>query len=298
MKQLKYTNEIKNNKVNASLTVETSLVLPIFLFFFMIFLYFMQIIIIQESLQKAITETGFSMARAAYIYSDFYDVNEAEEFDKSFLEEGIGLEFEAISNAVKNKVLIKRAVADRLNMARVNNSCIIGGFDGISFDNSKVLQDSNNIDIVAEYRVRIPIHTFGLFEMDMIQRVRLRGWNGHQLPALYTMAEEEDDNNKKIVYITETGTVYHLDRNCSHIKLSVRESDGIPTWLRNNDGKKYHPCESCLKNEHPKNGIYYITSYGERYHKNKDCSGIKRTVRQIPLSEVGVRKPCKRCGGG
>lgn len=296
---MKTIRDIKNamkNKIKASLTVEAALVLPLFLFFFMVFLYFIQIIIIQETLQKAITETGLDIARAAYIYSDFH-ADEVEDFDTSILEECIRTGFKNISQAVMGNGAVRYTVSDKLNKSMLANSCIVGGFDGIRFDDSKIFIDNDDIDIVAQYKVSIPIRIFGLFEMDMIQRVRLRGWNGYNLKPLYTIADEDENSNEKMVYITETGSVYHLDRNCSHVSLSVSAINSIPTYHRNKNGGKYYPCEYCLKGEHPHNATYYITSYGDRYHKDKDCPKIKRTIKQIPISEVGNRTRCKRCGG-
>ena len=98
-----------------------------------------------------------------------------------------------------------------------------------------------------------------------------------------------------IVYITEDSRVYHRNRNCSHIMLSIRETtSGEVTSLRNNSGGKYKPCESChssLSDER-----LYITTDGDRYHNSITCSGLKRTVRAVRLSEVGDRRPCSRCG--
>lgn len=293
MKQGVNINNIKGNKCKASLTVEASLVLPLFIFFFIAFLYFIQIMTLQDILQEAITEAGLSMARGAYIYSDFQDVKESESFDQSLLDEGVQTGLEELTHAIINHGLIKYAIASKLDIDRINNSCIVGGFDGIRFDGSKLLEENHDIDIVARYRVRIPIHIFGLHDMDMIQRIRLRGWNGHQLSALYTNDKEGDKDT--IVYITETGTVYHFNSNCSHISLSIRAINGKPTWQRNKNGGKYYPCESCCKNVNAVSGTYYITDYGDRYHIDRVCSRIKRTVKEIPLSEVGHRSPCKRC---
>jgi len=287
------------NKVSASLTVEASLVLPVILLFFVAFLYFIQIFILQEKLQQAITDTGLGMARAAYMFSDFFDADEIKNFDTSLLEEELKQDLPEFLHALSDGGMIKYAVKKRLKAQNLNPSCIAGGFDGICFDDSVILRDTDDIDVVARYKVRIPIRFFGLFERDVIQRARLRGWSGLKLPALYKAIEEdEEENTEKTVYVTESGTVYHLDRNCSHIKLSVTAINGIPTWQRNNNGGKYKPCESCLNFDHPEKGTYYITLYGDRYHIKADCPGIKRTIRQVPVSQVGHLDPCKRCGGG
>lgn len=288
-------NKIKSKRINASLTVEASMVLPLFLFFFICLLYFIQIITLQEVLQEAMTESGLSMAKAAYFYSDFQDAGDAQAADASILEEGIQIGLQELTGAVINNTALKYTVASRLNIDNIINSLIVGGIDGIRFDGSSVLQGNDDIDIIIRYRIRIPLRIFGLQEMDMIQRVRLRGWNGYQLPPLYAIIEE-DDNDEAIVYITESGRVYHLKSTCSHISISIETISGKPTWQRNKNGGKYYPCEACCKGNEPDEGTYYITPYGDRYHKNRGCSKIKRTVKQVPLSEVNDRSPCKRCG--
>ncbi|NLP17157.1 MAG: hypothetical protein GX379_08980 [Clostridiales bacterium] len=295
MKLRKKLSNIKRRNSNASLTVEASLILPLFLFLFMCFLYILQTIIFQESLQKAMTEAGLSMARAAYVYSDFQDADDIESIESSFLDEKIQTGLQEITGAIVNRVGIKYAVESKLSKVKRNHPFIVGGFDGISFDGSKVLQGNNDIDIIARYRIRIPIKLFDLLEMDTIQRVRLRGWNGHQLTALYSFVEEED-NDETMVYVTESGTVYHRSRSCSHISLSVEAIIGKPTWQRNKNGGKYYECKACCRGKESETGTFYITAYGDRYHSDKECSKIKRNVKKIPLSEVGDRLPCKRCG--
>ena len=294
MKQLSIGKHVKSKNLNASFTVEASLVLPLFLFFFIIFLYLIQIITLQEQLQRAITDTGLSMAKAAYFYSDFQGDEDVKSTDTSILEEGIRWGLVALTEAISNRVVLKYLVAGRLNEDFNNNSLIVGGLDGISFDGSDLLRNTDDIDIVIRYRLRIPLSIFDLNEMDMIQRVRLRGWNGHQLDPLYSFVEEEEDD-ETIVYITETGTVYHLKRTCSHINISIETIIGKPTWQRNNNGGKYYPCEACCRGDEAELETFYITPYGDRYHTRKDCSKIKRTVKEVPLSEVSGWPLCKRC---
>ena len=98
-----------------------------------------------------------------------------------------------------------------------------------------------------------------------------------------------------IVYITEDSRVYHRNRNCSHIMLTIRETtSGQVLSLRNNSGGRYRPCESCHSSLSDEK--LYITTDGDRYHNSITCSGLKRTVRSVRLSEVRDRRPCSRCG--
>ena len=40
----------------------------------------------------------------------------------------------------------------------------------------------------------------------------------------------------------------------------------------------------------------YITSQGNRYHTQLNCSGLKRTIYTVPLSQTGGRGRCSKCG--
>lgn len=101
--------------------------------------------------------------------------------------------------------------------------------------------------------------------------------------------------DEEYVYITDDSEVYHRDRNCSHIRLTIKEvTPGDLPDLRNHDGKRYRPCEICHKC--PATGKLYITPEGDRYHNSITCSGLKRTVRVVKLSNAGDRRPCSRCG--
>lgn len=284
----------KKQKVRASLTLETALVLPLFIYSFVALLYFIQIFILQEHIQETMTKTGLSMAKTAYVYADFMDMGEVESFDNSLFGEELDVTVGSLADSILSGTAVKLLMAEELDTDRINHSCIEGGFSGISFYYSKILAATDYIDLVARYRVKFAIPFFGLEDMRMIQRVRLRGWTGFQVPARYSMSEEDSDVT--FVYITDTGTVYHMSETCSHIKLSVREVSGIPNALRNENGGKYYACEACCGGESGNTAIYYITSYGDRYHSNRNCPKIKRMVRKVPLSEVSDRTPCKRCG--
>ena len=101
-----------------------------------------------------------------------------------------------------------------------------------------------------------------------------------------------------VVYLTETGTVYHCSLDCSYLKLTISKVLYRDLAnLRNSSGGKYKMCERCCHGITPQDGEeVYITIYGDRYHKSHTCSGLKRTIREIMLSQVGNRAPCSKCG--
>lgn len=277
----------------ASLTVEAALVLPIFLYFVLAFLYFIQIFTVQEQIQAAITKMGLKLSKAAYVIQDFPSVEEAMDFDLSIFGMDINLGLADWVQESSSQGILKSYSREYLDTEYMNHSCIKGGFYGISFEGSNLFAEEDMIDIHISYQVELPIRIFLVPSMRMEQRIRLRSWTGYQVEAAYQI--DSDKEKESTVFVTQTGSVYHKSESCSHIKLSVRSVQGIPTALRNEQGAKYYPCEVCSKGTTDQIGTYYITSDGTRYHKIRECSAIKRNVREIPLSEVGSRAPCKRC---
>ncbi len=118
----------------------------------------------------------------------------------------------------------------------------------------------------------------------------VRKWTGYDVSTSLSVKEEEE-----YVYITESGTVYHRSRDCSHLKVTIRIEDmkSLKTE-RNAYGQKYRPCEKCAGGRGT--GLVFVTDHGDRYHNSASCSGLKRTILTVPLSQVGGRGPCSVCG--
>ncbi len=283
----------EHNSCKASLTVEAALVMPLFLFAILSFLYFIQLFTLQEFIQSTITKMSLNMAKTAYVYEDFAGMEEALNFDETILGTEIEIGLGDFAKSLVDQAILKLYAKKYLDVDRINHSCIRYGFEGISFRDSEILKEEASIDIVVRYQVFIPIKLFSFEEMEMLQRVRVRAWTGYEVAATYSL---EEDGEATSVYITETGRVYHKSATCTHILLSVSAIEGLPTTQRNDNGGKYYPCEKCSNGKLNPYGTYYITSDGTRYHTKRDCSKIKRNVKEIPLSEVGNRPACKRCG--
>ncbi len=158
---------------------------------------------------------------------------------------------------------------------------------GISYDNSSV--EGNYVDLQVDYTMTFPIGLLGYFPFDIHQSARSRKWVG------YDPAEAAWDGI--YVYVTQYGTVYHTSLSCRHLDLSIRESNtSIVASQRNKDGGKYYPCSHCRTNN--KSGRVYITDYGNQYHKDINCSRLKRNIRKLLLSTVeNIMKACSDCGG-
>ena len=63
---------------------------------------------------------------------------------------------------------------------------------------------------------------------------------------------------------------------------------------RNENGEKYHKCELCADKINKFERVY-ITNYGNKYHTDLNCSGIKRTIEMVRLSDVEGKGACSKC---
>lgn len=118
----------------------------------------------------------------------------------------------------------------------------------------------------------------------------IKPWTGYDITQAKNRSEEDI-----IVYMTQYGSVYHKDRSCTHISLSIQ---GVPSAvvssMVNEEQKHYTACEYCGDSGFVT--MVYITNYGDRYHTSIRCRGLRRYVRSVPLSQVEGVPPCGKCG--
>lgn len=136
---------------------------------------------------------------------------------------------------------------------------------------------------------RIPYIGSRFFGIHWYQQLRTSTYEGVSMIPTNT-------SDEKIVYLAENATVYHTREDCVYLKPRIQEVSGagIDT-LRNQSGGRYKTCHLCSKRKEIKDfSMVFITPYGDRWHTSKTCSGLKRTIRSVPLSEVGL-PPCSKC---
>ncbi|MDR3884807.1 MAG: pilus assembly protein [Dorea sp.] len=170
---------------------------------------------------------------------------------------------------------------------RLGRSIVRGGSSGIDCSRSKMSARTGIGKLTAEYQVVIPVPLFGIAPVKCSEKMKIKAWSGYE-------REGWMDTGNDTVYVTETGFVYHKDYHCSHLDLSIRMTHlELVEGLRNENGGKYYPCEHCVKGN---GGNIYITNSGDRYHSSLSCSGLKRTIYAIPISEAAGKGACSRCG--
>lgn len=263
----------------ASMTLETSIALPLFIFFFVNIMTLFNIVKVQSDMEAALHQAGNQMSMNAFYlrYGEELLMGEANE------------KTEMVAGALE-VVDARRTVLEYLGEG-IDNSCITGGSGGISFLQSRILMGNDIIDIVTDYKVHPLIPVVGFKEFAVESRYYGHAWTGYDIELGFGAEETEEE----MVYVTEHGEVYHRSIGCEHLKTSVR-SVGMPDLqtIRNKDGKIYKACEYCGYGIGA--GNVFVTDYGDRYHSTTGCTGLKRKIYTIPISEVGGKRPCSACG--
>jgi len=244
--------------IKAVLTIEASLVLPFFLMAMMSLVSIISYIYIYLSVQSIVTEEAKYLSMTSF--------------------SGDTLSREQIAVKVLSEI-----------PEGILSSSFIDGVDSFDFSETDV-SNPEIVNISVKYDVNflydiIPLNKIS-FDAKAVSHTFIGYING---------LSGYDYTNDQYVYITTGTEVYHKSRECTHLKLTIRKTDYKDLkQLRNESGQKYKKCIYCKPKPSDKN--IYITSDGDKYHSSLTCSGLKRTVKRVKLSEVTGRRPCLRCG--
>lgn len=244
-------------RLKGSMTLEAAVILPLYAGFIVSILFFFRVLQIETEVAEALSYASrMTAVESSVVESEAAQLTSAE-------------------------LLFRKEVAQ---YSLIKEYVSING-QGITLLGSSAKGDY--IKLCATYKIRLPIGFFGVSGFTQTQKSVSRKWTGKHINS------EEDD---PYVYYTETGKVYHLTKSCPYLDLSIQK---VPlaevSGLRNKSKRKYSGCRKCAKNL---SGVIYvyITDYGVLYHKDISCSGLKRTIYTVRLSQVGERPPCSKCG--
>ncbi len=157
---------------------------------------------------------------------------------------------------------------------------------------SHTSEDDDVVELVKYQNITPIFKTMGFNGTGVVVNAGVRKWTGYNLLNNQNAREEEE-----YVYVTESGTVYHRKRDCRHLKITLKliEANNI-NFAKNRSGGSYKKCEICMKGQ--STGMYFVTESGNKYHGSASCSGLKRTIKTVKLSEVGGKGACSSCGSG
>ncbi len=244
--------------LEGSLAIETAMVLPLFLFFLLALLSLLQLLAFSVHLQNLLYTEAIACSEYAYDHGS--------------------MNLQQITGRILN------------GLPDPSRIPVEGASSGLDFGRSD-LSDPEFIYLEADYTAKLLFDPFRLFSRPFCQHVLFHTWIGYE----NGLSGRRHSGGEIMVYVTEHSEVYHRSSSCTHIRLKIEEISAAELAdARNAYGDRYKACRHC----HAKKGAgtLYITTDGDCYHNSLDCSGLTRNVRAIPLSEVGGRRPCSRCG--
>lgn len=253
------------NESRGSITVETCLTVPLFLFFLLAVGELMMLMFAEAHIHQSLVEAADYTAQYCYL--------EKQTEGKS------NPDTKKNTGTVINTVIFIKQFYSCLGEDFYVEKTIRNGKHGIMLS---IKQDSENTKVFtvkAKCFARISVPMLGNYDMEISDVVKKKAFVGY---------EKGEGNEEEYVYVTLNQEVYHLKRSCSHLSVSFRE--------KNESQKKgYTPCSFCSR-EKSVNGKIYVAKTTNVYHTRKDCSGLKRTVRRVKRKDVGGLGPCQRCG--
>lgn len=251
-----------NARVPAGMTVEASMALPLFLFFFLHLMGCVEMLRLHGKLTFAMWDAGKKLT----IYGAVAE------------EAGVDLPDVGVSY-----LYVENHLSDLLGKEYLDTSPLVYGRKGLNFLASEY--DENEVDIALTYEVQPKITLFPFSYLRMGNRFLGKTWTGYDV----TGGEE------RYVYVTLYGEVWHSTPECTHIFIDIRLASrkNIET-MQNSAGAYYRLCELC--EEEAWRDVVYYTPQGECYHKIKECSALIRYVRAIEWSSTIPYRPCSRCG--
>ena len=167
------------------------------------------------------------------------------------------------------------------------SSWVQGGKNGITVTVNSSRRNIESLNLLVSYQLRIPLPFADHFPLR--KKVKL----GQRLYSGYTVHGRDSARKNSVVYIARHGTVYHTRPDCSHICLTISDPGQVMGITLYSSMK---PCAKCI----PRGTIprqIYITISRDHYHASLSCSGLKRSIRAVPYSQVRGMRQCSRCAG-
>ena len=241
-----------------SITPEATLATSFFFFTVLCLVYLFEILAIQANVKSALYAVGKEVALEAY------------------------------TRPVIPVTKMERQLVEKVGAERLEKSIVVGGSNGFDCSASKKYWNTTIMDLSVHYQLEVPVLMFHIPLVSKEETIRVKGWTGHEVKLT-------DSLDNVMVYVTDYGLVYHADIYCNYLNLSVRTIEKAELeHLRNENGGIYKECLLCKRGENV-SGKYYITDYGDGYHRSLECSGLKRNIYTISLEDAHGLGGCSKC---
>ena len=254
-------------KIQGSMTVEASIVLPLFLFFFLQMCGFIEMLRLHSNLEYGLWKAG----KTLMLYGAAEEVAEV------------------VPELAVSYLYVNGVLQSTLGQEYLDSAPLTFGREGLNFLESDIITDENEVDLILTYQVSPKGQLLPFSYARLSNRFYGRAWTGYDVVS--------ESVEVQVAYVTKYGEVWHTTRECSHLKLTVqRISSTALSGMRNQWGQSYAKCSFCAEGVMP--GRLYITREGDCYHYEEECLGLTRHVETVSWEEREKYRPCSRCAGG
>lgn len=245
-------------KNRGAVSIEASLVLPLFLFTMLFFIYLSNVSTVKAVVYEGCIETAEYMAEYAYL---------TDKLDKLEL---------------MNHPMAALRFREYVDDTALLEKYVVGGSNGISFIGSKFPDDDGYIDLKVTYFIKLNLPILGRFHTRCEEHIKQKAYVGR------TNEDEGDSeaDDDRYVYVAKNGVVYHESRSCTYLMPDIKSGS-----KESAEKMGYKKCKYC---GNASGDSVYITTDGNRYHSRSSCSRLRRTVYRKKLSEVNL-PPCSKC---
>ena len=251
----------------ASLTLEASLELPLFLICMILVLHYSVVCRVSTEFSSKMAETAEQMALAAYtkVYDDSNHI---------------------IRGALSDTWAYSQVVPKAVDKDAVKNA---------SFLLSSFLKENDRISLVLTYQVKSPFQILKVPLTVWVLKISIRGFTGREGQSGSGGPGKGSTDAGSQVYVTDNGRVYHTDPDCTHLKLTITK---IPKsklkTARNYKGARYKRCHYCGGKIKDGDSVY-VNPYGDTYHTSISCSGLTRRINMVSKEDVAGMRECSDC---
>ncbi len=259
-----------NKKNKGYITVEASLVVPMFLFFFLAMVEMVMLLMAEAHIHQALAAATDYVAQHCYLEQKI--LQKTSEKKK---EQRVTTDVETLVD----KALLWKQFQDYLGEDFYVDRMISGGKSGIVVTVEQDKENQKVIQSFARYKAEAHLPLLGTYSINLSNQIKQKSFVGFSEEELYL----EDS----YVFVTPNREAYHLRRDCTHLMLKVKNVSASQKG-------RYNTCYYCGESQ-TETGIY-IAENGQVYHSKRDCIGLKRTVRRVKRSSVEGLGACSRCG--
>lgn len=269
-----------SQRLSGSMTVEASLVLPLFILFFLQVGSIMEMMRFHGKMEVALWEVG----RETNLYATAITSGLAAKQGQVATNEAGQLR-EKLGNLVLAYTYVKGRVENYLGKEYLSSAPVKDGPNGLQYVGSEILKENDQVELVVTYLAYPKWFLEKYFPFAMENHYVGRLWTGYEIPK-----ERETG-----YYLAENMEVFHRDRDCTHLFLRARRVKWESMLLSlNAKGKSYRACKKCVEGEQL--DFVWIAPEGDCFHARENCPGLKRTVREVSMEEALHYRPCTRCG--